>query len=368
MTTIPSNSRGSNYSLNQRLRPPPIHQISQNSEEVVEIIGRDKLSSNDCTILLGFLEKESLNSESDDMFSSFKQFGLVDNENKRIEALDKAIAQCNNVRNLPRFKEGILLKCLDKNPTFPYLNYSIFKGDSYAERTMTINNYIHSVSNYSKSQYGPYEEVFTINKMGSIGSFNLPTNRHAHAGFIINSFKIIDSNRTESLEGSWLIWSGASVIYKSSPRNWNLRKISLVRCAGRSGFKKDNFDYVLLCEFGNIFHPNNTIKALDMCERLKTRNCGHISLYQIKYAFESEQIQGMGSMTNYNSPIHARPSPTSLQTSKRNPLLRGVSQDVGSTTLSRSPRHYAHKLTSMGSVDQSSSRYDPFYESETMDF
>ncbi|PIO54589.1 hypothetical protein TELCIR_24044, partial [Teladorsagia circumcincta] len=40
------------------------------------------------------------------------------------------------------------------------------------------------------------------------------------------------------------------------------------------------FAYILMCEYGSILHPSNTILALDMCERLRVRNCGHIALYQ----------------------------------------------------------------------------------------
>ena len=41
------------------------------------------------------------------------------------------------------------------------------------------------------------------------------------------------------------------------------------------------FVYVLLCEYGSILHPSNTVQALDMCERMRVRNCGHVALYQV---------------------------------------------------------------------------------------
>ncbi|PIO75681.1 hypothetical protein TELCIR_02265 [Teladorsagia circumcincta] len=83
-----------------------------------------------------------------------------------------------------------------------------------------------------------------------------------------------------ALEKSWLSWSGAREIYKHSPRGWNLRRISLRRNLTVNRTPSRPFAYILMCEYGSILHPSNTILALDMCERLRVRNCGHIALYQ----------------------------------------------------------------------------------------
>ncbi|VDK26075.1 unnamed protein product [Anisakis simplex] len=89
------------------------------------------------------------------------------------------------------------------------------------------------------------------------------------------------SFQQDALEKSWLSWSGAREIYKYSSRSWNLRRISLHKIPKRRIHASRSFAYVMMCEFGSILHPSNRLQALDMCERLRVRNCGYISLYQI---------------------------------------------------------------------------------------
>ncbi|CEF68797.1 Hypothetical protein SRAE_2000345200 [Strongyloides ratti] len=349
-----------------KIRPPPIHQIYQNSEEVIEIVGRDKLALNNYSILLGFITSTPTSFDSGDLFSSLEQFNLGES------SLDKAIAECNNIKYLPNFQEGILLKCFDKNPMFSFIHYNIFKNESLYERTTTIDNFIKSLSQNSTTSYGLYEEMFTINKMSATTKPSLPS--HRHSGYIIITFKILDDcSKKNDLEKTWLSWSGAREIYKYSPRAWNLRKISLLKCDSKIIIsKKPLFEYVLQCEFGSIFHPANTIQALDMCERLKTRNCGHISLYQVQYGYETE----CKNISNYqyNAFNHLSSSPllssssnmTTNSRKERNPLLRGVSQDVDSI-----PRNSRYR-PSLGShnlgysIDEQS-RFKSYYENDNFE-
>uniref|UniRef100_A0A0N4Z4M3 DUF7153 domain-containing protein n=1 Tax=Parastrongyloides trichosuri TaxID=131310 RepID=A0A0N4Z4M3_PARTI len=347
-------------------RPPPIHQITQNSEEVIEIIGRDKLALNDYSILLCFIPTHSSSIDSGDLFSSFEQFNLGES------SLDKAISECNNIKYLPNFEEGILLKCFDKNPMFPFVHYNIFKNESLYDRRASICNNVNSMMHKSKSSYGLYEEMFTINKMATTLKPSLPS--HRHSGYIIITFKILDDcSRQNGLEKTWLSWSGAREIYKYSPRTWNLRKISLLKCESKhsSGGKKTLFEYVLLCEFGSIFHPANTIQALDMCERLKTRNCGHISLYQVQYGYESEnRLSSNSQYPSFNqltppsslipSPSKSKATTTNTTRRDRNPLLRGVSQDVDTTSRNTRYRPTLGKNNLGYSIDEQS-RFGGFY-------
>ncbi|VDK21128.1 unnamed protein product, partial [Anisakis simplex] len=151
------------------------------------------------------------------------------------------------------------------------MHYSIFKGSDYDTR---ISNMEHVMSKLIIG--GAYDEIYSIHRTSPTNEAQLPS--HRHAGYIVISFKILEEQtRQDALEKSWLSWSGAREIYKYSSRSWNLRRISL-RCrihASRS------FAYVMMCEFGSILHPSNRLQALDMCERLRVRNCGYISLYQI---------------------------------------------------------------------------------------
>ncbi|CAJ0569903.1 unnamed protein product, partial [Mesorhabditis spiculigera] len=147
---------------------------------------------------------------------------------------------------------------------------------------------------------------------------------HRHAGYIVIGFKLLDdASKPTALEKTWLQWSGAREIYKYSPRNWNLRRISLLRHPNvyRNGLPRP-FAYVLLCEYGSILHPANTVQALDMCERMRVRNCGHVALYQVHTAYNSSP-----------QTVVSQSSPQRVV--KRNPMLRGFSQDVESTEARR---------------------------------
>ncbi|VDD94639.1 unnamed protein product [Enterobius vermicularis] len=187
---------------------------------------------------------------------------------------------------------------------------------------------------------GPYDELHTINKTATQFDQRLPMEHHA--GYIVISFKLLrEQTQRENLEKSWLNWSGAREIYKYSPSNWNLRRISLHRISNirdrRRGSDDDEkecarsglssvFHYVLLCEFSSIFHPSNRLQALDMCERLKVRNCGYISLYRVKHSYSSTR-------TTEETMV---PKTTSRR--ERNPMIRGFSQEVAMPEGGTSPR------------------------------
>ncbi|VDN51186.1 unnamed protein product [Dracunculus medinensis] len=193
---------------------------------------------------------------------------------------------------------------------------------------------------------GVYEELYSLRKTTQRDS-HLPS--HRHAGFIIISFKVLDGQtnietllkilicfdiilnneiQLQSLEKSWLAWTGAREIYKYSPRNWNLRQISFLRLAENKNLVGRPFPYVVTCEFGTIFHPSNRLKAMDLCERLRIRNCGYISLYQVQGSFANNHI---GITPNKDS-----------NKSGRRTMLRGFSLDVteagNSSRRHKSPR------------------------------
>uniref|UniRef100_A0A0K0DP07 GGACT domain-containing protein n=1 Tax=Angiostrongylus cantonensis TaxID=6313 RepID=A0A0K0DP07_ANGCA len=117
---------------------------------------------------------------------------------------EKAVAECCVIKESTSFSSGILLKCIDKQRKS--LQYS--------------GNLICPLS-------GTYEEIYSIQKTVTANAdARLPSNRHA--GYIVIGFKLLDdSSKQETLEKSWLSWSGAREIYKYSPRTWSLRRIGL---------------------------------------------------------------------------------------------------------------------------------------------
>ncbi|KAI1719486.1 hypothetical protein Ddc_08698 [Ditylenchus destructor] len=281
--------RGSPNTLSPRLsitshKQPP---VSLKSEEVIEVLSAGTSMNAQQTIFLGFVR--STNGSPDEFsYNGFKREDL---------SLDMALAECNTIRSKEGLTQALLLRCMDHKPMYSFLHYAIFKNGPHSinvssspskqipahlSQSNTIVGQLRTSN--SRSEYGSYEELFAIQKTATSSTDQrLSSNRHS--GYIVTCFKLLEENyRQQSLEKSWLSWTGAREIYKYSPRTWNLRRITLHRHAITSGPVR-TFAYVLICEFGNILHPSNALQALDMCERLRARNCGHIALYQVQHSY-----------------------------------------------------------------------------------
>ncbi|CAG9533770.1 unnamed protein product [Cercopithifilaria johnstoni] len=282
-------------------------------DEMIEILGENgERIRNDETALFGFTEYTS--DECNRM-----------NQSTTESSLNRAIAECNIIRRNSHFSEGILLKCVDSKPLYPYLHYALFKNPDHDIRISQIDQTIRELHSGPKLQFGAYDEIYAIQKISSIAGYKLPS--HRHAGYIIILFKLLDEQTShENLEKSWLNWSGAREIYKYSPTNWNLRRIVLHKMpiAKRKTFQP--FAYVLFCEFRSILNPSNRLRALDMVERLRVRNCGHISLYQVQWSYE--QMSNCGETSSNSGELFSVPNGRW----DRNLMLRGFSQDVEPTT------------------------------------
>uniref|UniRef100_A0A915BM12 DUF7153 domain-containing protein n=1 Tax=Parascaris univalens TaxID=6257 RepID=A0A915BM12_PARUN len=252
----------------------------ENSDDVIEVLGEGgQAMPSDQSALLGFINGADDSYDSPTCSSYGSEFPAEDS------SLDVAISQTNLIRSHPLFMEGVLLKCVDAKPLFPYMHYAIFQGSDHDMRIANIDEVIRGMNLRPKCQFGAYDEMYSIQKITPRPDARLPS--HRHAGYIVISFKILeDETQQESLEKSWLSWSGAREIYKYSPRTWNLRRISLHKFPKRrrSG-PCHSFAYVMMCEFGSILHPSNRLQALDMCERFRVRNCGYVCLYQISSPF-----------------------------------------------------------------------------------
>uniref|UniRef100_A0A7E4WAE0 RRM domain-containing protein n=1 Tax=Panagrellus redivivus TaxID=6233 RepID=A0A7E4WAE0_PANRE len=346
----------------------------QNSEDVIEVIGADTPMTSMHSVFFGFIHNPAAAEGQGANNSESNGYGASSVFTREDYCLENAVAECNIIRARDGFHEGVLLKCIDSKPMFAYLHYSIFAQGTSAR----LHSLVRDLDPGPKSQYGAFDELFAIQKSASSPDNSLPS--HRHAGFIVSCFKLLDENsKSHNLEKSWLSWTGAREIYKYSPRNWNLRRITLHRHAiGNS--KSRTFAYVLMCEFGNILHPSNTIQALDMCERLRARNCGHIALYQVQCNYGHapsysippapsphhghSEVQRKHSSTSsssnhgqhtlgWGSPSASRTSPkppAQQRRVQRNPMLRGYSQDVDSSqeTSRRRNQLLRHRENSFG--------------------
>ncbi|KAK5965170.1 hypothetical protein GCK32_013391 [Trichostrongylus colubriformis] len=283
------------------LQTPPTTS-SENPEKANDIITGEAEEMSETSALIGFVAGNSPGCSY--------SFAAED------PIYEKAIAECCVIKESPSFSEGILLKCIDKQPMFPYLHLAHFHSEDHHQRQREMGDVVRQCCPFPGSLFGSYEEMYSIQKTTTSTDARLPSSRHA--GYIVIGFKLLDDSfKQHALEKSWLSWSGAREIYKHSPRGWNLRRISLRRNLPMNKSPLRPFAYILMCEFGSILHPSNTIQALDMCERLRVRNCGHIALYQVHTAYSSV------------SPGVRKPLPNSLAATKRQAMMmRGFSQDV----------------------------------------
>ncbi|EJD73875.1 hypothetical protein LOAG_18737 [Loa loa] len=321
-----------------------INATNLEGDEMIEILGENgERIRNDETALLGFVECTS---------DEYNRIGPSTTES----LLNRAIAECNIIRSNPYFSDGILLKCIDSKPLYLYLHYALFKNPDHDMRIAQIDHAIHELHNQPKTQFGAYDETYAIQKTSSLAGYKLPS--HRHAGYIIILFKLLDEQtRHENLEKSWLSWSGAREIYKYSPRSWNLRRIVLHKMPTSKKKNFRPFAYVLFCEFGNILNPSNRLQALNMVERLRVRNCGYISLYQVQWSY--------GRISN----SHETPSNSQELLSvpegkwERNLMLRGFSQEVEPTTtdISKPANNRKHSSRSMGMQSDKQSVFHSYH-------
>uniref|UniRef100_A0A915Q4K5 DUF7153 domain-containing protein n=1 Tax=Setaria digitata TaxID=48799 RepID=A0A915Q4K5_9BILA len=301
---------------------------------MIEILGENgERVRNDETALLGFIEHTPNEHTNSPTCSTYRLDSSITES-----SLDRAIAECNIIRGNPFFSEGVLLKCVDakrktfneyiayKVPIIPtlflYLHYALFKNPDHDMCVAQIDQSIRELHGRSKSQFGAYDEIYAIQKSSPVVGCKLPT--HRHAGYIVILFKLLDEQtKHESLEKSWLSWSGAREIYKYSPRNWNLRRIALHKLPAPKKTSYRPFAYVLFCEFGNMLNPSNRLQALDMVERLRVRNCGYISLYQVQWSY--------GRISPETASVSQQLSVPEGRW-ERNLMLRGFSQEAEPTT------------------------------------
>ncbi|KAI3422113.1 hypothetical protein GPALN_012646 [Globodera pallida] len=337
------------YSTQQRT-PPPRERLSienmSGSKKPTETPLPDNVHYQ--SVLLGFATGASSLRSS--------RFGRLPSDRSPLESL--FLAQHGRIRQWPTLSRALMLRCVDPEPLYPFLHYAVFEGcGTSAEVADEMNRT--SVGHAEFGIFGrgrgvggclcsvSFEEVIALERQAACDAFcTSPTASasvhaaNAHGGFIVLCFRLLDGQTGNSarLENTWLSWTGAHEIYKVidrsidrqrfpkpprerekegfkySPRAWQLRRLSLHRrvpfpatAPPSAAAAPPDFGYVLFCEFGSILHPTNALAALDMCERLRTRNCGTVSLFQVRHCFDSPSTV---SVATFPSNGHFAASPT----------------------------------------------------------
>uniref|UniRef100_A0A914HIP9 DUF7153 domain-containing protein n=1 Tax=Globodera rostochiensis TaxID=31243 RepID=A0A914HIP9_GLORO len=303
------------YSIQQRT-PPPRERLSiETMSGTKKTTGTPPDNVHYQSVLLGFATGGSSLRSS--------RFGRLPSDRSPLESL--FLAQHGRIRQWPTLSRALMLRCVDPEPLYPFLHYAVFEGcGTSAEVAEEMNR-----TSVGHAEFVSFEEVIALERQAACDAFctsptasvhaanpPAPLSSAAHGGFIVLCFRLLDGQTGNSarLENTWLSWTGAHEIYKYSPRAWQLRRLSLHRrvpfpaaAPPSASSASPDFGYVLFCEFGSILHPTNALAALDMCERLRTRNCGTVSLFQVRHCFDSPSTV---SVSTFPSNGHFAASPT----------------------------------------------------------
>ncbi|XP_076311404.1 uncharacterized protein LOC143225589 isoform X1 [Tachypleus tridentatus] len=172
--------------------------------------------------------------------------------------------------------EGMLLMNVEQHSQFPFITYLVLNTNHSDPRRLVSeleNNYLPSTCQDQLHHIAGYEEVATIARPPIDMLPKAPTT--SKTGYIISAFRVFPGEDREKLERSWLMWTGARLIYKRLPRLLGLRRITFHKkiCPERG------ITYVLLCECAALME--RVTEACVFVDQLRARCCGYTALYRV---------------------------------------------------------------------------------------
>ncbi|XP_076357057.1 uncharacterized protein LOC143250437 isoform X2 [Tachypleus tridentatus] len=172
--------------------------------------------------------------------------------------------------------EGMLLMNVEQRSQFPFITYLVL-NTNYCDPRQLVRE-LESTSPPPSCQdqlhhIAGYEEVATIARPPIDMLPKTPTTNNT--GYIISAFRVFPGEDREKLERSWLMWTGARLIYKRLPRRLGLRRITFHKkiCPERG------ITYVLLCECAALME--RVTEACVFVDQLRARCCGYTALYRV---------------------------------------------------------------------------------------
>ncbi|XP_053396846.1 uncharacterized protein LOC123552794 isoform X2 [Mercenaria mercenaria] len=187
------------------------------------------------------------------------------------------------------FLEGILLKSLDPENPFPYVDYAVFCTSLAAN---TSNHNIPAQQNSNKPlmfrncrklpvpQNGParlagtgfYDELEYILRNEVKPLPRTPVSKDSV--YFLSVFQT--DGHIGRLEETWKTWSGADFILWKCPEKLKLRRVTFFK----STCDSDIYTFIVLCECEDGLSMCDMARAF--LERLKDRRCGLVGLYQVE--------------------------------------------------------------------------------------
>ncbi|GAB6027550.1 hypothetical protein CHUAL_001794 [Chamberlinius hualienensis] len=195
-------------------------------------------------------------------------------------------ASLSRLKQTGAANEGMILMNIERRANYPFIVYLVVNSTQ-----TTPCAFLHSYNTIIMDELSPeklgitetmempglnyisgYEEVATIARPPIDIHPKVPSN--PKAGFLITIFKVFPGDDREKLERSWLLWTGARVIYKNLPNCLGMRKITFHKKLWPDG----GITYVLICECTEMM--DYVTIACGFVEHLRARCCGYTGIYK----------------------------------------------------------------------------------------
>ncbi|KAH3735806.1 hypothetical protein DPMN_042364 [Dreissena polymorpha] len=190
-----------------------------------------------------------------------------------------------NIRQ-PTFLEGILLKALDPDHPFQYVDYAVYCTSlAPATNIPAVNNnnkppVFRNCRKLPSPRNGPsrilssgvYDELEYILRNEVKPLPRTPVSKDSV--YFMSVFQT--DGHVERLEETWKTWSGADFILWKCPERLKLRRVTFFK----STVDADLYTFVILCECEDGLTVLDVAK--EFLERLRDRRCGLVGLYQVE--------------------------------------------------------------------------------------
>eukprot|EP00095_Tigriopus_kingsejongensis_P005026 maker-scaffold139_size317827-snap-gene-2.24 protein:Tk05026 transcript:maker-scaffold139_size317827-snap-gene-2.24-mRNA-1 annotation:"conserved hypothetical protein" len=183
--------------------------------------------------------------------------------------------------------EGFLLKNLEKDSDYPYINYYVINQPNPAgeEFFKEVRSRTYDVLNPGRIGYRCHHSIDLFDEAVSIARPPVePLSKKPvgeNTGYIVCVYQVFKGDDGEKFERNWLFWTGARMLYKNLPKAVGLRRITLHKSRNLSSQAK--VTYLLLVECSEFM--GHIGEAANLLPILRGRICGYTGIYRVASSF-----------------------------------------------------------------------------------
>ncbi|XP_059080524.1 uncharacterized protein LOC131878543 isoform X2 [Tigriopus californicus] len=183
--------------------------------------------------------------------------------------------------------EGFLLKNLEKDSEYPYINYYVINKPQAASEEFfrATRSRAYDILNPGRVGYRCHHSIDLFEEAVSIARPPVePLSKKpvsANTGYIVCVYQVFSGDDGEKFERNWLFWTGARMLYKNLPKAVGLRRITLHKSCSQSSQSK--VTYLLLVECSEFM--GHIGEAANLLPILRGRICGYTGIYRVASSF-----------------------------------------------------------------------------------